>query len=567
MRVLEYGLIGALLACVTPGYSARAAVTPGGLDSGFGTNGTLSLNTGCTLSESDLVAVRMARDAQGNLYLSGYCVMPVGNTNGNTAAEVIKLDANGNLVTNFGTNGVVTIDISGYDEAHDIAVDNLGNVYVVGTSLLFPNNQPTNSMTVWKLDSTSGAPVAGFGTAGFENISVATQTYGRTLLLDGHGYLYVAGQACPDSKCLFAVAKLDTNGNHVAAFNNGGSLMVSTGTLTYAASVYALALDAAGHLYLAGESDNTDTPDDSYDFAVADVDATTGALVSAFGDSGVKVFDLGNNNDDLLNAMVLDGSGNLYLAGATAVAISADEGQLIAAVVKMNASDGALLPAFGSGGIKTYDITGDGSSFAAAIAYDGSGDLYFGGSQFDSSSGTSNFFVTKVDSSGDPMAGFGTNGSSIVPINGADEATTVVLDGNGHAYLAGGSAIDNGSGVTQRPYLAARVFTTGGVTTTALTSSLNPAKAGQTVTFTANVSSSAGTPTGKVTFNDGSIVICANVALASAHASCSTATLVAGTSTHAVSASYSGDANNLGSVSSVLQQSVLGDEVFKSGFE
>jgi hypothetical protein len=142
-----------------------------------------------------------------------------------------------------------------------------------------------------------------------------------------------------------------------------------------------------------------------------------------------------------------------------------------------------------------------------------------------------------------------------------------MLDSNGHAYLAGGSAIDNGTGVTQRPYLAARVFTANGVTTTTLTSSLNPAKAGQTVAFTATVASSAGTPTGKVTFNDGSTVICANVTLASGHASCSTATLAAGISTHAISASYSGDANNLGSVSSVLQQSVLGDEVFKSGFE
>jgi hypothetical protein len=564
MRVTNCGLVGAWLVCATLGYSARAEAALGDLDTGFGKNGTLSLDTGCALSENDLVAVRMARDAQGNLYLSGYCVMPVGDTDGHTAAEVIKLDANGNLVANFGTHGVVTIDTSGYDEAHDITVDNLGNVYVVGTSLLFPDNQPTNSMTVWKIDSTSGAPVTSFGAAGFENISVAAESYGRTLLLDGHGYLYVAGQACPDSACLFAVAKLDTNGNRVAAFNNGGSLMVSTGTsVSYAASVNALALDAAGHLYLAGETD--DTPDDTYDFAVADVDATSGALATAFADSGVKVFDLGNNNDDLLNAMVLDGSGNLYLAGATATAISEDEGLFTAALVKMNAGSGALLSTFGSGGIKTYDITGDGS-FAAAIAYDGSGHLYFSGTQFDASSGTSDFFVTKVDSSGNPTADFGTNGSKIVPINGADEATGIVLDGNGHAYLAGGSAIDNGDS-TQRPYLAARVFTANGVTTTALTSSLNPAKAGQAVTFTANVSSSAGTPTGKVTFSDGSTVICANAVLTSAHATCSTSTLSGSISTHAISASYSGDANNLGSISSVLQQSVLGDEVFKSSFE
>ena len=39
------------------------------------------------------------------------------------------------------------------------------------------------------------------------------------------------------------------------------------------------------------------------------------------------------------------------------------------------------------------------------------------------------------------------------------------------------------------------------------------------------------------------------------------------TSAHAISASYSGDSNNLGSISSVVEQMILGDEVFKSGFE
>jgi len=44
-------------------------------------------------------------------------------------------------------------------------------------------------------------------------------------------------------------------------------------------------------------------------------------------------------------------------------------------------------------------------------------------------------------------------------------------------------------------------------TKTSLTSSTNPSISGQSVTFTATVTAAAGTPTGTVTFNDGSAVL------------------------------------------------------------
>jgi hypothetical protein len=72
---------------------------------------------------------------------------------------------------------------------------------------------------------------------------------------------------------------------------------------------------------------------------------------------------------------------------------------------------------------------------------------------------------------------------------------------------------------------------------TALASSLNPSVFGQTVTFTATVSSSCGTPPGTVTFYNGSTVL-ATVALTSGVAKYSTAALSAGT--QAIKAVYNG---------------------------
>jgi hypothetical protein len=81
------------------------------------------------------------------------------------------------------------------------------------------------------------------------------------------------------------------------------------------------------------------------------------------------------------------------------------------------------------------------------------------------------------------------------------------------------------------------------VTTTNLSSSANPSEAGQSVTFTATVSSAAGTPTGTVQFKvDGSSTGIAPVGLnGSGVAAFSTSALTAGP--HAVTADYSGDTN------------------------
>jgi ribosomal protein S5 len=89
-------------------------------------------------------------------------------------------------------------------------------------------------------------------------------------------------------------------------------------------------------------------------------------------------------------------------------------------------------------------------------------------------------------------------------------------------------------------------------TTTTLASSVNPSISGQSVTFTATVAS--GTPTGTVTFKDGTTTLCNAVTLAAAQAQCATAALAVGS--HSITAEYSGDSAYAGSTSDILAQSV-----------
>lgn len=102
-------------------------------------------------------------------------------------------------------------------------------------------------------------------------------------------------------------------------------------------------------------------------------------------------------------------------------------------------------------------------------------------------------------------------------------------------------------------------------TMTMLTSNLDPAASGQSVTFTANVAAmGAIAPTGVVTFLDGSTVLGTKMMVGSGVASFTTSSLSVGS--HAITASYSGDANSAASVSAVLTETVTGTTTAVNGF-
>lgn len=123
-----------------------------------------------------------------------------------------------------------------------------------------------------------------------------------------------------------------------------------------------------------------------------------------------------------------------------------------------------------------------------------------------------------------------------------------------YAYpVDGQDATSTGQGQQLVGQVTTQVFTVIlPATTTTLVSSENPAGVGDTVTFTATVGSvTAGTPTGTVTFYDGSSVLGPGT-VASGIATFATSTLTLGS--HSIKAVYSGDANFAGSASAVLTE-------------
>jgi large repetitive protein len=145
------------------------------------------------------------------------------------------------------------------------------------------------------------------------------------------------------------------------------------------------------------------------------------------------------------------------------------------------------------------------------------------------------------------------------------DGTTAI--GTGHT--AGGIATFSTSSLTAKThnikaaYAGDSVFdpSIGGVkqvvdkyaTATSLNSSLNPSQFGQAVMFTARVTSSGPTLTGRVKFLDGTTAI-GSATLSSGVATLTKSTLAVGT--HPITAEYLGDADNAESTSPVLDQVV-----------
>lgn len=126
----------------------------------------------------------------------------------------------------------------------------------------------------------------------------------------------------------------------------------------------------------------------------------------------------------------------------------------------------------------------------------------------------------------------GTNGSTI-HLTGAGSCTITASQAGDSNY--------NAAPNVQQSFNIAKASTS-----TTVSSSINPSDFGQNVTFTATVTSGAGTPTGTVQFKDGNSNLGAPQPLnGSGVAQITTSTLTAGT--HTITAEYSGDATFLAS--------------------
>ena len=274
---------------------------------------------------------------------------------------------------------------------------------------------------VEKRDLSMGALLTNFGTAGTITSDPSTGCdYLSAMEVDANN-LYLVGVRAGTSAYVRIEKRNRITGAYVTAFGTGGFV---NGTASNA-SPEAMALTATA-IYIAG-TDNTPGTDQ---WRIEKRDIITGALVPGFGTGGVITIDPSPAGSDHASAMFADATG-IYVSGFEYVAPLNCKWR----TEKRDLNTGALITAFGSGGVVTSDPTVN-FDRVEAIASDASG-FYLGGS-INPAGSNYDWRIEKRDHiTGALMPGFGTGGViTEAPSAGFDVLKGMTITANG-LFLCG----------------------------------------------------------------------------------------------------------------------------------
>ena len=293
------------------------------------------------LGGSDVDAASgIARDAAGNVYVTGYTASSNFPVTANAFQSSLNGAARDAFVTKLGASGALQYSTylggSNLDAANAIAVDSTGNAYVTGYTCSpdfpvvnafqpFLKGGPYGCFSGWdtflsKLDASGTALVYSTYFGGF------SQDEAKAIAVDAAGRAHVTGYTWSDD--------LPTAGSQLSTYRGSADPFVSrfsaTGGLDYATYFAgtghdegsSIAVDAGGAMYVAGYTQSVDFPtanafqtdlhgpEDGFVFKlVLDSSANAAVTYSSY---------LGGRDYDRSRAIVVDRKGIAHVTGFTA---------------------------------------------------------------------------------------------------------------------------------------------------------------------------------------------------------------------------------------------------------
>ncbi len=285
------------------------------------------------------------------------------------------------------------------DVVTSMTVDNQGNVYVTGYS---KGSTTGRDIATVKYNS-SGQQI---WAVRFNDDNSDKDDAANAIAVDAVGNVYVTGYSTglTSFKDIITV-KYSSSGNVVWSSRYNG-----LGNDDDLAS--AIAVDGLGNVFVTGYSVGL----------ISSEDFLTIKYNSAGTELWIDTYDNPEMNDiDIANAMILDGSGNIYVTGYSIGTGSAED----FATVKYNALGDELW-------VRRYNGTGNDYDITSAIAVDGSGNVIVTG--FSAGNGSSEDYATiKYDPQGNSLWVNRYNGNS----NSYDISTSVAADDQGNVYVTG----------------------------------------------------------------------------------------------------------------------------------
>ncbi len=354
---------------------------------------------------------------------------------------------------------------SGPDVALGVGVDAAGNIYVVG----YTSGSDFPTKNAFQAESNGGPEdvfVTKFSPGGTQllystYVGGSGRDFGWGIAVDAAGDAYVTGETTSgDFPAVHSIQQIAAGSTHCFAFKlnpSGSTLIYSTqfggtpqpptpGTLDEQDQSWAIAVDASGNAYVAGDTSSKDFPVvNAIQPANAGGEDAFVAKINPTGNQFIYSTFLGGSFGDSIKSIAVDASGNAYVTGGTSSAdFPVTNAYQRSSKNQMATGFVAKLNAAGSGLVYSTYLGGSGSEAALGIAVDGSGDAYVAGqtSSVDFpvvnafqpylASQQGNVFITKFDAAGSTLIY-----STFLGGSGGDTGFGIALDANGNAYVTG----------------------------------------------------------------------------------------------------------------------------------
>jgi beta-propeller repeat-containing protein len=333
----------------------------------------------------------MVVDNSGNVYVTGRTTIP-----DFSAYVTIKYNPQGQEEWSSTYNPPNCIS-----SAAGIAIDDLGNVYVTGTSQTF-GLADADYVTIKYNNSGQQQWIARY------NGGPNSSDNAAAIAVDGSGNVYVTGTSDGD----YATVKYDSSGQQQW-------LMRYNGPGNSSDNAVAIVVDVAGNVYVTGSSVGTGA---GADYVTIKYDNSgQQEWVARYSGPGVA---------DQPAGMAIDRSGNVYVTGTSwgSRGISISE----CATIKYNNSGKQQW-------VASYNGPGNGSQ-ANAIGIDGSGNVYVTGASLGLDN-ISDYATIKYNSAGQQQWA----NRYRAPGSSGDFATAIAVSSSGNVYITGQSSGDYGT--------------------------------------------------------------------------------------------------------------------------
>ena len=370
-RIVAINIAGSEIASNAP--FSFTTLSSGALVAEFGTGGVVTSNPSTGLDGPRDIAID----------LTAMYVVGVDESPGNLQWRIEKRSlTDGSLAAGFGTDGVITSNLStGDDYAMDIAIDSTA-MYVVGFDY---GPSPGTGNSQWRIEKrrlTDGSLVAEFGTGGVVTSNPSTRgDYAVGIAIDSTA-MYVVGldESLGPLNCQWRIEKRGlTDGSLVAGFGTGGVVTSNPGADCEVQ--LGIAIDSTA-MYVVG----VDNSPGNLQWRIEKRSLTDGSLAAGFGTGGVVTSNPSTGFDGAMGIAV--DSTVMYVVGFDE---SASPGNPQWRIEKRSLTDGSLVAGFGTGGVVTSNSsTGSGGAWDIAID---STEMYVVG--FDNSPGNLQWRIEK----------------------------------------------------------------------------------------------------------------------------------------------------------------------------